>query len=33
MKIEEALQNAIKELKNNKISAPIVKARMLLVNT
>lgn len=33
MKIEEALQNAIKELKNNKISAPIVKARMLLANT
>ena len=33
MKIEEALQTAIKELKNNKISAPIVKARMLLVNT
>lgn len=33
MKIEEALQNAIKELNNNKISAPIVKARILLANT
>lgn len=33
MKIEEVLQNAIQELNNNKISAPIVKARMLLANT
>lgn len=33
MKIEEVLQSAIQELNHNKISAPIVKARMLLANT
>lgn len=33
MKIEEVLQNAVQELNNNKISAPIVKARILLSNT
>ena len=32
MKIEEALQNAIKELNSNKISDPIIKARILLAN-
>ena len=30
MNINEALKNAVNELKNNKISEPILKARMLL---
>lgn len=32
MKIEDALQNAIKELNNRHIADPIIKARILLAN-